>query len=56
MTTIVLPKLQMTQVFVELLHVATLKNTGMDYKDILSLRNPEPGYDLVDPSPLLRSL
>ena len=28
----------------------------MDTDDILNLRNPEPGYDLVEPSSLLRSI
>ena len=53
---ITLPKLQITQAFIDLLGVASLENTGMDPDDILALRNPEPGYDLIDPSPLLRSL
>lgn len=52
-TSIALPRLQMTQAFVDLLHVATLNDSGMDSDDILTLRNPEAGYDLVDPSQLL---
>ena len=51
-----LPKLQMTQLFVNLLRSASLKNCGMDLDDILNMRNPEPGYDLVEPSSLLRSI
>ena len=49
-----LPKLQMTQLFVNLLRSASLVNCGMDLDDILNMRNPEPGYDLVEPSSLLR--
>jgi hypothetical protein len=55
-TSITLPKLQTTQAFVDLLRIATLDDSGMDSDDIFSLRNPEPGYHLVDPSQLLRSL
>ena len=58
-TSIALPRLQMTQAFMDLLHVATLNDSGMDSDDILTLHNPEAGiagYDLVNPSQLLRSL
>jgi hypothetical protein len=53
---ITLPKLQMTQAFVDMLGTASLENSGMDPDDILGLCTPKPGYDLVNPSPLLRSL
>jgi hypothetical protein len=53
---ITLPKLQMTQAFVDMLGTASLENSGMDPDDILGLHTPEPGYDLVNPSPLLRLL
>ena len=51
-----LPDLQTTQKFVDLLRTASLEVTAMDSEDVFSLRNPEPGFDLLDPSPLLRSI
>ena len=53
---IYLPDLQTTQRFVDLLRTASLEETGMDPDDILNMRNPEAGFDLLDSSPLLRSI
>jgi hypothetical protein len=53
---ITLLKLQMTQAFVDMLGTASLENSGMDPDNILGLHTPEPGYDLVNPLPLLQSL
>jgi hypothetical protein len=39
-----------------MLHAAVLDNTGMDLEDIENMCNPEPMLDLLDPSPLLRSM
>ncbi|KAH9020585.1 hypothetical protein EDB85DRAFT_2152999 [Lactarius pseudohatsudake] len=54
--TIHMPDLQATQEFIDLLRSSVLEDTGMLAEDIDSLRNPEPGYEFVDSSPLLRSL
>ena len=51
-----LPKLQTTQKFIDLLRTASLDDTGMDPEDIETIRNPEPTIDLVNPSPMLRSI
>ena len=59
-TSIALPKLQMTQAFVDLLRIASLDNSGMDEDMLASLRRPELDVvyelELKNPSPLLRSL
>ena len=39
-----------------LLQSVSLKNSGMDLDDILNMCNPEPGYNLVEPSSLLQSI
>ncbi|KAH8996454.1 hypothetical protein EDB86DRAFT_2778691, partial [Lactarius hatsudake] len=54
--TIHMPELQRTQEFIDLLRSSVLEDTGMLAEDIESLRNPGPGYEFVDSSPLLRSL
>jgi hypothetical protein len=51
-----LPKLETTQRFVDALRTVSLENSGMQPIDIENLRNPGPVLDLLDPSPLLRSL
>lgn len=51
-----MPDLQTTQEFIDLLRSSVLEDTGMLAEDVESLRNPEPGYEFVDSSPLLRSL
>ena len=48
-----LPMLQMTQACVNLLQSASLENSGMNLDNILNMCNPEPRYDLVEPSSLL---
>jgi hypothetical protein len=57
---IALPKLQVTQGFVDLLRIASLDKSKMDKDMVASLRHPEleVAYelDLKTPSPLLRSL
>ena len=35
---------------------ASLEVTAMDSEDVFSLHNPKPGFDLLDPSPLLCSI
>ncbi|KAH9050331.1 hypothetical protein EDB87DRAFT_1696966 [Lactarius vividus] len=51
-----MPDLQTTQEFIDLLRSSVLEDTGMLAEDVESLQNPEPGYEFVDSSPLLRSL
>ena len=53
---ITLPKLQTTQAFLDALRTSSLEHSGMHSEDINNLRNPGPVLDLVDPSPLLRSM
>jgi Transposase family tnp2 len=48
--------LQTTQKFLDRLRTASLEDTAMDPEDISTLRNPEAGFDLLEPSPLLRSI
>ena len=48
--------LQTSQKFLDRLRTAFLKDTAMDPEDISTLRNPEAGFDLLDPSPLLCSI
>jgi hypothetical protein len=55
-TTVHLPDLRTAQQFINMLKSAVLEDTGMKAEDINDLRNPGPNQDLVDPSPLLRSL
>jgi hypothetical protein len=54
--TIHLPDLQTTQHFIDSLHTAVLDGAGMDPEDLENLCNPGPSLDLLDPSPLLRSI
>ena len=51
-----LPKLQTTQSFIDLIRVAVLEGSGMQDDDIVSLREPGPDRELLNPSPLLRSV
>jgi hypothetical protein len=51
-----LPKLETTQCFLDVLGTVSLENSGMQPDDIENLQNPGPVLDLVDLSPLLRSL
>ena len=51
-----LPKLQTTQRFIDLLREAVLEGSGMHDDDIKGLREPGPKHELVDPSPLVRSI
>jgi hypothetical protein len=51
-----MPTLQTTQSFVDLLRVARLADSGMYREDIENMRDPEQEIELVDPSPLLRSI
>ena len=44
------------QKFLDILHTVSLEDTGMDPQDILALRDPDSGFDLLDPSPLLCSM
>ena len=54
--TIELPQLQMAQQYIDLLCTADLENSGMQPDEIDDLRNLGQDYNLVDCSPLLRSL
>jgi hypothetical protein len=47
-------KLQMSQEFIDLLHVASLDDVGMAPEDLEALCNPELTMDIVYPSPLLQ--
>ena len=51
-----IPNLQTTQHFIDSLRVAKLEHSGMCREDIEILRNPVEESELVDPSPLLRSI
>ena len=51
-----LPKLQTTQSFIDLLRVAVLEGSGMHDDEIRGLREPGPEHELLDPSPLVRSV
>ena len=51
-----LPKLQTTQRFIDLLREAVLEGSGMHDDEINGLREPGPEYELLDPSPLVRSV
>ena len=51
-----LPDLQTTHRFLELLLVAVLEGSGMHDEDIKSIREPGPEHELLDPSPLVRSI
>lgn len=53
---IYIPNLQTTQRFVESLRMAKLEHSGMCREDIENLRNPAEETELIDPSPLLRSI
>jgi hypothetical protein len=53
---ILLPKLQTTQKFIDLLRMASLNNSGMDSEALETLHNPQPTIDLLDPLPILRLL
>lgn len=51
-----LPKLQTTQSFIDLLHVAVLEGSGMHDDEIRGLCEPGPKHELLDPSPLVCSV
>ena len=55
-SSIELPKLQTTQQFIDLLREAVLEGSGMHDDDIKGLREPGPEHELLDPSPLVRSI
>ena len=51
-----LPKLQTTQQFIDLMREAVLESSGMHDDEIKALREPGPEHELLDPSPLVRSI
>ncbi|KAF8268599.1 hypothetical protein EI94DRAFT_1800233 [Lactarius quietus] len=54
--TIHLPKLEMTQCFIDTLKGMSLEDSGMQHDNIEIIQNPGPVLDLADLLPLLRSL
>jgi hypothetical protein len=51
-----LPKLQMTQSFIDFLWVAILEGSRMDKDEIRGLHEPRQGHKLLDPSQLVCSI